>query len=64
MPIPLNMGVYSGILSDSGWSLAVIGPIVPSAFSAYGSGYGSKQESGAVKGRTLYITPGFGGPAF
>ena len=53
------MEVYSGILSDSGWSLAVIGPIVPSAFSAYGSRYGSKPESGAGKGGTLDITPGF-----
>ena len=26
------MAVYSGILSDSGWSLAVIGPIVPERF--------------------------------
>jgi len=58
------VGVYSGILSDSGWSLAVIGPIVPSAFSAYGSGYGSKPGSGAGKGGTLHITPGFDGSAF
>ena len=58
------MGVYSGILSDSGWSLAVIGPVVPSAFSAYGSRYGSDPGRGAGKGGTLHITPGFGGPAF
>ena len=58
------MEVYSGILSDSGWSLAKIGPVVPSAFSAYGSRYGSKPESGAGKGGTLHITPGFGGSAF
>ena len=58
------MTVYSGILSDSGWSLAVISPIVPSAFSAYGSRYGSEPENGAEKDGTLHITPGFGGSAF
>ena len=58
------MEVYSGILSDSGWSLAVIGPVVPSAFSAYGSRYGSDPGRGAGKGGTLDITPGFGGSAF
>ncbi len=58
------MEVYSGIVSDSGWSLAVIGPVVPSAFSAYGSRYGSETESGAGMGETLDITPGFGGSAF
>ena len=58
------MTVYGGILSDSGWSLAVISPIVPSAFSAYGSRYGSDPGKGAGKGGTLDITPGFGGSAF
>ena len=58
------MAVYGGILSGSGWSSAVIGPIIPSAFSAYGSRYGSEPENGAGKSRTLHITPGFGGPAF
>ena len=58
------MAVCGGILSDSGWYLAKIGPVVPSAFSAYGSGYGSKPKSGAGKCGTLHIMPGFGGPAF
>ena len=58
------MTVYGSVLSGSGWSLAVIGPIIPGAFSAYGSRYGSKPESRARKDGTSHITPGFCDPAF